>query len=202
MEQLYNLTHAEIERSIPDEQVRISRMISLALITGPLIFLIMIIALFKNDLLADIPRVQSDQITTITYSFLIFLILAVASFYIFPRLLLRSQSIRKQTTSNLSQIENHTSNTGIMVLIFLDRTNMLVRLGFMEIASLGGMLMLFAATMHNDTNIIPLTSLWYLLLPWVFQTIYTFTHYVSKEKMVNRIENTFLPALRKAAETV
>lgn len=194
MEQLFNLSHFEIEKIIPDEQVKISRIISLALVAGPLTILILLLFFFKNDLVANLPNGQDEQTTILLYFFFACVVIFTTAFIFFPKIFSDPQRL----SSTISEIGSQSPNAAINALINFDRTYMLLRIAFMEGLSFMGIVILLITTLN--THIVPVFSRWYLLLPLLFQTIYTITQYISKEKMVERIESIFLPALKKATQ--
>ena len=86
----------------------------------------------------------------------------------------------------------------VQKLFFLDRTLMVIQLALLEGVSILGMVVLFVSVMMG--YIYTHSLLWLLVVPWLFQAIYTIQNFLSKEKYLDRIENNFLIPLRSYSE--
>ncbi len=75
-------------------------------------------------------------------------------------------------------------------LVFLDRTMMIMRLAMLEGLSLFALVILMISVLNGP--IYTYGNFWFLVLPWVIQTIYILINYLSPEKYTERIMNNFV----------
>lgn len=187
MQDYQPVSRQEIERGLSPEHVKIMRLISLALIAGPLIFLSMILYFYAQSAVSERPTMDFEFITTYIYVIIFITIISyTAVFVIFPKRFLKPESIKKKMTGFTLLHRDKTQDDKTIRLIIFDRVFMIFRLAPLEVVSLFGMMALFLSVTNGLLH--EHAELWLLILPWLFQTYFTLAQYISKDKMIDRLE--------------
>jgi hypothetical protein len=189
MEEYLGLSRYDIENKLSGWELLTSRIISIALIIGPF-FLFVIFLFYLNNQSAGIDYENSDFISLLIYAFIFIAIGAYGAFLFVPQFFTKPEYLRKRLSAEIVDQRKNRIEDAILKLLFLDRTLMIIRLAFLESISLLGMVILSLSVANG--YIYYHSLLWPLVLPWLFQAIYTVQNYVPKEKYLDRIENDFL----------
>lgn len=198
MNDYLNLSRYDIENKLSSGQLIVSRIIGLAITAGPFIFLLVIFLLyFKNEPTAT-DYEASDFITILIYVFIVIAIGTYGAFLFIPQFFLKAEYLHKRFSKPMLDQKRNEIEDPVQKLFFLDRTLMVIQLALLEGVSILGMVVLFVSVMMG--YIYTHSLLWLLVVPWLFQAIYTIQNFLSKEKYLDRIENNFLIPLRSYSE--
>jgi hypothetical protein len=198
MEVYLSLSRYDIENQLSGGQLLISRVISLALTAAPLFILLVIFLFYLNNESTGIDYENSEFISILIYALAFIAIGAYGAFLFIPQFFLKPEYLRKRLSGEMRDQRKRRIEDPILKLLFLERTLMIIRLALLESISFLGMVILFLCVANGYVYYHSL--LWLLVLPWLFQAIYTFQNYVPKEKYLDRIENDFLVPLRSYSE--
>lgn len=198
MEEYLSLSGYDIENKLSGGQLLTSRIISLALTAGPFFFLLVIFLFYLNNKSTGINYENSDFIRLLIYAFIFIAIGAYGAFLFIPQFFNKPEYLRKRLSGKMLDQRKRRIEDPILKLLFLERTLMIIRLALLESISFLGMVILFLSVVNG--YIYYHSLLWLLVLPWLFQAIYTVQNYVPKEKYLDRIENDFLVPLRSYSE--
>lgn len=198
MNDYLNLFRYDIKNKLSDGQLMVSRIISLAIAVGPVIFLLVILIIYLRNKHNLIDYEASDFINLLIYVFIIIAIGAYGAFLFIPQFFSKPEYLRKRFSKPILDQKRNEIKDPIQKLFFLDRTLMVIQLALLEGVSIFGMVVLFVSVVTG--YIYTHSLLWLLILPWLFQAIYTVQNFISKEKYLDRIENNFLIPLRNYSE--
>ncbi len=111
-------------------------------------------------------------------------------FLIFPKIFLKRENIEKQLSSTSVDKNNKLISDPVLKIIVLDRTMMIIRLAMLEGNTLVGLAALiqsvFGRIIYHNSNY------WLLTIPLFILIIVVLTNYISKEKIISRIESDIL----------
>ena len=183
MHEFETVSEIEIEKSFTDNDLKISRVISLTLVAGPFIFLVLTIFMYlKNMEMSG----KSFPVDEFLIYFLLFLTITTYPIFLFFPKFFTKPKILSQQLSNL----NNTIMEPTRKIIHLERVLMIIRLAMLEGVTIFAFVILFIVVREGQINNNP--SLWYLIIPWVIQAIYTFSNFVRRESYINRMLNLFV----------
>ncbi len=195
MKEYLSITKYDIEKKLSNELLRISRIISSAMVVGPTLFLFFIIFLYlKSDSLAG-DEYNALDINIFSTIVLVIAILNYTAFFIFPIFYLKPKNVLNRLSQIADQSRNKIDDPVIKLILF-DRIYMIIRLAILEGVALFGMVILFQAVSGGQINENP--NLWLWIIPIIVLGIFVLNNYISKDKYIERIENQFLSKLKQS----
>ncbi len=190
MDAFKNITGRDIEEKLNDGQMRVNRIISLALLGGSFFFLIIVLNLpGKSD------TVESTNGTPDIFPavFLVMAFFIYTMFMLIPKIFLRKENLMKRLSFEGIPSEPNIDN-GAIKLIGLDRTLLIIRLAQLEGITLMGLVFLMIGgggqrILNNPVQLI-------YLLPFFVMLIFVLNNCMTVEKTVMRIENNILSVIK------
>ncbi len=194
MEEFKNITRENIEEKLLGENLRVNRIISLAICVGPLLFLTVIIFLYQKNLSSDADILQNNVVDEMIMVLLVVALGVYTFFFFFPKIFLKKENMLKQLSSTSVDKNNQLITDPVLKIIILDRTLMIIRLAMLEAISLFGLVILIQSVLsgiiyHNN-------NYWLLTIPSLILIMVVLSNYISKEKTISRIESDILFSLQ------
>ncbi len=193
MDELRKITIKDVEEKLVGENLKINRIISSVLWLGPLFFLFVILFLYQNNSSLDV-NVKQDSVVELMSLILPFFALVVYSiFFLLPKIYLKKDGLKLKLSS--PSLSSRTATNPAVDIIMLDRTLMVVRLAMLEGIALFGLVILILSV--SDGTIYDNSNYWLLIIPLLVLIIVAVTQYLSKDKILSRIENDILSKIRE-----
>jgi len=188
MDEYKRVTIEQIEAGLVGEPLRMNRIMSLALVMGTTLFLAVVLYIYQKNLSSDI-EISYNAVDELIVVFLILALIIYPTFLIFPKIFLKGNKLETKLLSSTLSLNNISTTDPVINIISLDRTMMIIRLAMLEGVALFGLVALMLCVnsgliYHND-------NYWLLVIPLFIQAIAT-SSFVSKEKIVSRIERDIL----------
>ena len=188
MDEYKRVTIEQIEAGLVGEPLRMNRIMSLALVMGTTLFLAVVLYIYQKNLSSDI-EISYNAVDELIVVFLILALIIYPTFLIFPKIFLKGNKLEAKLLSSTLSLNNISTTDPVINIISLDRTMMIIRLAMLEGVALFGLVALMLCVnsgliYHND-------NYWLLVIPLFIQAIAT-SSFVSKEKIVSRIERDIL----------
>lgn len=195
MEEFKNISRTQIEAKLDGENLRVNRIISLAIMSGAILFLCVIIFLYLKSDPKQINNPQTDLTETLTMV-LAFIALSIYSgFFLLPKFFLNKKNIERQIKTMQLTNGHNSTNDPVQMLINIDRTLMIIRLALLEAVALFGLVILMLSILNGSIH--ENGIYWYLTAPLFLLIILVLTNFIPKEKMIMRIEGEILFKLIK-----
>lgn len=190
MDAYKNITGRDIEEKLNDGQMRVNRIISLALLGGSFFFLIIVLNLPGKSDAVEITNGTPDIFPAV---FLVMAFFIYTMFMFIPKIFLRKENLMKRLSFEGVHNEPNIDN-GALKLIGLDRTLLIIRLAQLEGITLMGLVFLMIGgggqtVLNNPVKLI-------YLLPFFVMLIFVLNNCMTVEKTVMRIENNLLNTIR------
>ena len=194
MDAYKNITSRDIETKLNDGQMRINRIISLAILAGSFFFLFVIMILSQKN-----PSVETTTETVGNPNIFLIVFLALgfivySTFMVFPKIFLRKDNLMKLLSVSSEDKIQDVIFDPVVKLIGIDRTLMIIRLAQLEGITLFGLVILMMNV--GNKNVFANPTNWIFLLPLFFQLIYVLNNCITTEKTVSRIEVNILSAIK------
>ncbi len=188
MDEYKRVTIEQIEAGLVGEPLRMNRIMSLALVMGTTLFLAVVLYIYQKNLSSDI-EISYNAVDELIVVFLILALIIYPTFLIFPKIFLKGNKLEAKLLSSTLSLNNISTTDPVINIISLDRTMMIIRLAMLEGVALFGLVALMLCVnsgliYHND-------NYWLLVIPLFIQAIAT-SSFVSKEKIISRIERDIL----------
>ena len=183
MGDFHSVTKHDIEQLLTDNQVKISKILSLAMLSAPAIFLFFI--LFMNAKKEPlIGQSENSEFLQMYVYMVIFLAVAVYSIIlVFPKIFLTPSALKKKIFVSNS-IDKNTST--VMQLTGLDRSFMIIRYALLEAVALFSATGIFIVLTKSAYQLPE--NVWYLALPTLIHIVYILYDFPTKDKIIARIE--------------
>ena len=183
MSDFHSVTKHDIEQLLTDNQVKISKILSLAMLSAPAIFLFFI--LFMNAKKEPlIGQSENSEFLQMYVYMVIFLAVAVYSIIlVFPKIFLTPSALKKKIFVSNS-IDKNTST--VMQLTGLDRSFMIIRYALLEAVALFSATGIFIVLTKSAYQLPE--NVWYLALPTLIHIVYILYDFPTKDKIIARIE--------------
>ena len=183
MGDFHSVTKHDIEQLLTDNQVKISKILSLAMLSAPAIFLFFI--LFMNAKKEPlIGQSENSEFLQMYVYMVIFLAVAVYSIIlVFPKIFLTPSALKKKIFVSNS-IDKNTST--VMQLTGLDRSFMIIRYALLEAVALFSATGIFIVLTKSAYQLPE--NVWYLALPTLIHIVYILYDFPTKDKIIVRIE--------------
>lgn len=187
-----NITSREIEDKLNDGQMRINRIISLALLCGSFFFLVAVLNLNGKTVSVDTTSGMTGIPDIFLLVFLVMTFFSYTMFVLVSKLFLRKENLVKRLS--YGNINSEMSDDGVLKLIGIDRTLLIIRLAQLEGVTLLGLVFLFIipgaeSIFDNPVKVI-------FLLPFFVMLIFVLNNCMTVEKTLMRIENNILNTIR------
>jgi|GEM_PF-2825990 len=186
MDHFSGITRIEIAQGLTAQEFNISRIISLALLAGALMFLLVILVFYQINVERAFEVPADYELDVFVY---VLLFLSVVGYYVFiilPNFFLKPANLKKRIAQLPDQQTSHTTESSLRALISVDRVFMVIRLAVLDGISIFGLVILFLAVI--DGTVYEDSRWWLLTLPLLIQAGITFRFYTSREQMIARLE--------------
>jgi len=186
MDHFSGITRIEIAQGLTAQEFNISRIISLALLAGALMFLLVILVFYQINVERAFEVPADYELDVFVY---VLLFLSVVGYYVFiilPNFFLKPANLKKRIAQLPDQQPGQTVESSLRALISIDRVFMVIRLAVLDGISIFGLVILFLAVL--DGTLYEDSRWWLLTLPLLIQAGITFRYYVSREQMIARLE--------------
>ena len=188
MDEYKRVTIEQIKAKLVGEPLKIIRIMGLALVIGTTLFLAVVLFLYQKNLSSDV-EISFNAVDELIVVFLILTLIIYPTLLIFPKIFLKGNKLETKLLSSTTSLNNNAATDPVMQIISLDRTMTIIRLAMLEGIALFGLVALMLSVnsgliYHND-------NYWLLAFPLFIQILAT-SSFVSKEKIISRIERDIL----------
>ena len=195
MEEFLSLSKSELESKLPDQEVRISQIINLAMMAGVIIFSMIILYMYSALNSDDYYFNPETSISPLLVKVLIIIgLINYSLLYIIPKFIFSPQSIKNRLSGTVITKQGDPLTDSISKLIYLHRTYMLIQIAILEFVALFGLVILFISI--QEGLIYSDSDYWLLFVPAIIMILYIIKNFPTKQKMAEQIENNFLKSLR------
>jgi len=195
MEEYLSLNRSELQIKLPDQEVRISQVICLAMMAGVIVFSVIILYMHSVMNTEDYYFNPENSISPLLAKLLIIIGLIMYSLiYIIPKFLFNPEGIKNRLSGYVVTNQGDPQTDSISKLIYLHRTYMLIQIAVLEFVALFGLVILFLSI--QEGVIYANSDYWLLLTPLVIMILFIIKNFPTKQKMAEQIENNILNPLR------
>lgn len=199
MDEFLNLNKSELEIKIPDQEVRISQIISLAMMAGVIIFSIIIYYMYS--LMGSDEYYFNPETSISPLLSKIFIIIALINYsllYIIPKFVFSPQGIKNKLSAVTMNNQGIKLTDSISKLIYLHRTYMIIQIAILDAVALFGLVILFLSI--QERVIYSDSDYWLLFIPAIIMILSIIKNFPTKQKIAEQIEKYFLQPLRNPVQ--
>ena len=199
MDEFLNLNKSELEIKIPDQEVRISQIISLAMMAGVIIFSIIIYYMYS--LMGSDEYYFNPETSISPLLSKIFIIIALINYsllYIIPKFVFSPQGIKNKLSAVTMNNQGIKHTDSISKLIYLHRTYMIIQIAILDAVALFGLVILFLSI--QERVIYSDSDYWLLFIPAIIMILSIIKNFPTKQKIAEQIEKYFLQPLRNPVQ--
>lgn len=193
MDAYKNITSREIEAKLDDGNMRVNRIISLAMLGGSFFFLVVVLSLSHKNAAVEATTEMNGTPDIFLFLFLVLTFFSYTMFMMISKLFLRKENLVKRLSYENTDGEIGDDN-GALKLIGIDRTLLIIRLAQLEGVTLLGLVFLFI--IPGGQNIFDNPVKLIFLLPFYVMLIFVLNNCITVEKTVMRIENNILSVIK------
>ena len=196
MEEFYGLNRIELESKLPDEQIRITQIICLAMMIGVFMFMaILIFMYFQNE---NINNNYADYDTSSVFSVVLVIIAGIVytMFNVIPKIIFSPEKIKQRLSQGIPTYQEMVVSDPVIRLLLLHRAQMIIKMAMLEGVALFGLVNLFYFI--TDGTIYTNNNYWLVLIPAFIMFVYIIINFPTKQKIAEQIEKDFLEPLRSA----
>lgn len=196
MEEFYGLNRMELESKLPDEQIRITQIICLAMMIGVFMFMaILIFMYFQNE---NINNNYADYDTSSVFSVVLVIIAGIVytMFNVIPKIIFSPEKIKQRLSQGIPTYQEMVVSDPVIRLLLLHRAQMIIKMAMLEGVALFGLVNLFYFI--TDGTIYTNNNYWLVLIPAFIMFVYIIINFPTKQKIAEQIEKDFLEPLRSA----
>ena len=132
MEDYKNISREDIEEKLVGENLRVNRIISLALCMGATLFLLVIIFLYQKNLSSNVEIMENNVVDELIIVLAVLAIGVYTFFFIIPKIYLKKENLEKQLSEPNIDQNNKIITDPVLKIIGIDRTVMIIRLAMLE----------------------------------------------------------------------
>jgi hypothetical protein len=195
MDEFLSINRSELEIKLPNQEVRISQIISLAMLAGVIIFSMFMLYMYSVMNSEDYYFDPETSISPLLTKVLIIIgLINYSLLYIIPKFVFSPQAIKNRLSTPVMTNQNDPLTDSISKLVYLHRTYMLIKISIMEFVALFGLVVLFLSIQEGliYTN----SDYWLLFTPTIIMIIYIIKNFPTKQKIAEQLEENFLKPLR------
>ena len=196
MDEFYGLNRMELESKLPDEQIRITQIICLAMMIGVFMFMaILIFMYFQNE---NINNNYADYDTSSVFSVVLVIIAGIVytMFNVIPKIIFSPEKIKQRLSQGIPTYQEMVVSDPVIRLLLLHRAQMIIKMAMLEGVALFGLVNLFYFI--TDGTIYTNNNYWLVLIPAFIMFVYIIINFPTKQKIAEQIEKDFLENLRSA----
>ena len=195
MDEITQLSSADLEMSISNQDIRISQVIAGAMFIGVFAFCAIVFFMYSKTDPSLIPEEVTDGSPVPLFSLILIGLTIIMYFLAFNLLrIIHSPEKLKSILSGPMNGPNGPITDTVQKLIALNRIRMIIRLAMLEGVALFGVVALFIAV--QDGTIYTDQKYWGLLIPAGLFFLYIYANFPFKQRVIDQIENELIKPIR------
>lgn len=195
MEEYVSLNKNELENKLPAQEIRISQIISLAMMAGVLIFSMIILYMYSVMNSQDVYLNPGTNISSLLIKVLIIIgLINYSLLYFIPKFVFSPKAIKNKLSIPAITKQGDPLPDSISKLIYLHRTYMLIQIAILEFVALFGLVVLFLSI--QEGLIYSNNNYWLLFIPAIIMILFIIKNFPTKQKIADQIEENFLKPVR------